>query len=154
MFTAVAVQGVPFLLLGALVSVAVGAFVPERVLARLLPCSQGLAVPVAGAAGVVRPGCACAPVPVAGSLMRRGAAPAAALAFLLSAPAINPVLLVATSLAYPGHPQTVVVRFAASLGTAVALGWLWARFGRSGGYGFPKRRRPGCSPGRGGARWT
>ncbi|MEU8649633.1 hypothetical protein [Streptomyces sp. NPDC048737] len=49
-FTAVVVQGIPFLLLGTLVSAAIGAFVPERVFTRLLPRSQALAVPVAGAA--------------------------------------------------------------------------------------------------------
>ncbi|MFI7351601.1 permease [Streptomyces sp. NPDC049936] len=129
-FTAVVVQGVPFLLLGALVSAAVGTLVPERVFARLLPRSPALSVPVAGAAGVVLPGCECASVPVAGSLMRRGVAPAAALAFLLSAPAVNPVVLVATSLAFPGEPMMVVARFTASLATAVTMGWLWARFGR------------------------
>ncbi|MEU9149006.1 permease [Streptomyces sp. NPDC048417] len=129
-FTAVAVQGVPFLLLGTVVSAAIGAFVPERVFTRLLPRNQALAVPVAGAAGVVLPGCECASVPVAGSLMRRGVAPAAALAFLLSAPAINPVVLVATSIAFPGRPEMVLARLLASLGTAVVMGWLWARFGR------------------------
>ncbi|MER6622074.1 permease [Streptomyces sp. NPDC000931] len=129
-FTAVVVQGVPFLLLGALVSAAISVFVPERVFTRLLPRSPALAVPVAGAAGVVLPGCECASVPVAGSLMRRGVVPAAALAFLLSAPAINPVVLVATSLAFPGQPLMVVARLVASLVTAVAMGWLWARFGR------------------------
>ncbi|MER5791977.1 permease [Streptomyces sp. NPDC001980] len=129
-FTAVAVQGVPFLLLGTVVSAAIGAFVPERLFTRLLPRNQALAVPVAGAAGVVLPGCECASVPVAGSLMRRGVAPAAALAFLLSAPAINPVVLVATSIAFPGQPMMVLARLLASLGTAVVMGWLWARFGR------------------------
>ncbi|MFG3023061.1 permease [Streptomyces sp. NPDC048254] len=130
-FTAVAVQGVPFLLLGTVVSAAIGAFVPARVFTRLLPRNPALAVPVAGAAGVVLPGCECASVPVAGSLMRRGVAPAAALAFLLSAPAINPVVLVATSIAFPGRPEMVLARLLASLGTAVVMGWLWARFGRA-----------------------
>ncbi|QOV36981.1 permease [Streptomyces ferrugineus] len=129
-FTAIAVQGVPFLLLGTVVSAAIGAFVPEKVFSRLLPRNQALAVPVAGAAGVVLPGCECASVPVAGSLMRRGVAPAAALAFLLSAPAINPVVLVATSVAFPGQPEMVLARLVASLSTAVVMGWLWARFGR------------------------
>ena len=138
-FTAVAVQGVPFLLLGTVVSAAIGAFVPERVLTRLLPRNQALAVPMAGAAGVVLPGCECASVPVAGSLMRRGVAPAAALAFLLSAPAINPVVLVATSIAFPGQPAMVLGRLVASLATAVVMGWLWARFGREEWLRPPKR---------------
>ncbi|MFJ2814985.1 permease [Streptomyces sp. NPDC087294] len=129
-FTAIAVQGVPFLLLGTVVSAAIGAFVPAKVFSRLLPRNPVLAVPVAGAAGIVLPGCECASVPVAGSLMRRGVAPSAALAFLLSAPAINPVVLVATSIAFPGQPAMVLGRLVASLATAVVMGWLWARFGR------------------------
>jgi uncharacterized membrane protein YraQ (UPF0718 family) len=58
-------------------------------------------------------------------------APPAALAFLLSAPAINPVVLVATSVAFPGRPGMVLARFLASLGAAVVVGWVWARFGRA-----------------------
>jgi uncharacterized protein len=138
-FTAITVQGVPFLLLGTVVSAAIGAFVPERVFQRLLPRREALAVPVAGAAGVVLPGCECASVPVAGSLIRRGVAPAAALAFLLSAPAINPVVLVATSIAFPGQPEMVLGRLVASLATAVVMGWLWARFGREEWLRLPKR---------------
>ncbi|MGW3283686.1 permease [Streptomyces sp. NPDC001002] len=146
-FTAIAVQGVPFLLLGTVVSAAIGAFVPERVFTRLLPRNPALAVPVAGAAGVVLPGCECASVPVAGSLMRRGVAPAAALAFLLSAPAINPVVLVATSIAFPGQPRMVLARLVASLATAVVMGWLWARFGKDEWLRMPASRNGGDASG-------
>ncbi|MGW4893688.1 permease [Kitasatospora sp. NPDC004240] len=127
---AIVVQGVPFLLLGTVVSAAIGAFVPPDLFSRLLPRRQALAVPVAGAAGVVLPGCECASVPVAGSLMKRGVAPAAALAFLLSAPAVNPVVLVSTAIAFPGQPGMVAARLVASLLTSVVMGWLWLRLGR------------------------
>jgi uncharacterized membrane protein YraQ (UPF0718 family) len=147
-FTAVTVQGIPFLLLGTTVSAAIGAFVPERVFSRVLPRKPALAVPVAGAAGVVLPGCECASVPVADSLMRRGVTPAAALAFLLSAPAINPVVLVATSIAFPGDPAMVGARLVASLATAVVMGWLWVRFGRE--EWLPRRRTAGGN-GKGGS---
>ncbi|MGW3968815.1 permease [Streptomyces ardesiacus] len=140
-FTAVVVQGVPFLLLGTIVSAAIGAFVPERALGRLLPRTPAAAVAVAGAAGALLPGCECASVPVAGSLMRRGVAPSAALAFLLSAPAVNPVVLVATSIAFPGRPVMVVARLVASLSTAVVMGWLWARFGRTEWLRLPRAAR-------------
>lgn len=43
---------------------------------------------------------------------------------------INPVVLVATSIAFPGQPRMVLGRLVASLVTAVVMGWLWARFGR------------------------
>ncbi|MFF2080817.1 permease [Kitasatospora sp. NPDC058162] len=135
---AIVVQGVPFLVLGTVVSAAIGAFVPERVFIRVLPRNPALAVPVAGLAGAVLPGCECASVPVAGSLMRRGVAPAAALAFLLSAPAVNPVVLVATAIAFPGKPEMVLARLVASLLTAVVMGWLWVAFGRPEWLRLPK----------------
>ncbi|MGP4012106.1 permease [Streptomyces sp. 4N124] len=130
-FVAVVVQALPFLVLGVLLSAAIAVFVPPSFFARALPGRPALAVPVAGAAGAVLPGCECASVPVAGALVRRGVTPAAALAFLLSAPAINPIVLTATAVAFPGNPEMVLARFVASLLVACAMGWLWLRLGRA-----------------------
>jgi len=138
-FVSIVVQATPFLVLGVLLSAAIAAFVPVTFWQRVLPKNDALAVPVAGLAGVVLPGCECASVPVAGSLMARGVAPAAALAFLLSAPAINPIVLVSTWVAFPGQPMMVVARFAASLITSVLMGWLWIRFGRTDWIRIPRR---------------
>lgn len=130
-FVAVVVQALPFLVLGVLLSAALAVYVPPSFFARALPKRPALAVPVAGAAGVVLPGCECASVPVAGALVRRGVTPAAALAFLLSAPAINPIVLTATAVAFPRNPEMVVARLVASLLVACAMGWLWLRLGRA-----------------------
>jgi uncharacterized protein len=112
-FVAVLVQALPFLVLGVALSAAIGVFVLASLFARVLPSRPTLAVPVAGAAGVVLPGCECASVPVAGALLGRGVTPAAALAFLLSAPAINPIVLTATAVAFPNEPQMVLARWRA-----------------------------------------
>jgi hypothetical protein len=138
-FVAICVQALPFLVLGVLLSAAISVFVPASVFTRALPRRPAAAVPVAGLAGAVLPGCECSSVPVARGLISRGVAPAAALAFLLSAPAINPVVLVATSVAFPGRPEMVLARFLASLGAAVAVGWIWARFGRAEWLSRPRR---------------
>jgi uncharacterized membrane protein YraQ (UPF0718 family) len=130
-FVAVFTQAVPFLVFGVVLSATIAVFVPPSVFTRALPRRPAIAVPVAGVAGVVLPGCECASVPVAGALVRRGVSPAAALAFLLSAPAINPVVLTATAVAFPRDPMMVVARFAASLLVACAMGWLWQRLGRT-----------------------
>jgi uncharacterized membrane protein YraQ (UPF0718 family) len=129
-FVSIAVQALPFLVLGVTISAVVAAFVPTSSLSRLLPRRPALAVPVAAAAGAALPGCECGSVPIAGRLIARGAPPAAALAFLLSAPAINPVVLVATAVAFPGRPGVVVARFLASLVAATVVGLVWARTGR------------------------
>jgi hypothetical protein len=130
-FVSIVVQALPFVVLGTVLSAGVATLVPAGFFARALPRRPGVAVPVAGVCGVVLPGCECASVPVAAALVRRGVTPAAALAFLLSAPAINPVVLAATSVAFPGRPQMVVARFGASLIVAVLMGWLWLRLGRT-----------------------
>lgn len=131
-FVAVCVQAMPFLVLGVLISGAIAAFVPTGALRRLLPAKPALAVPVAGVAGVALPGCECASVPVARRLMQQGVAPAAALAFLLAAPAVNPIVLVSTAVAFRDAPLMVPARFVGSLLTAVVMGWLWTRFGKAG----------------------
>ncbi|GAB3261468.1 permease [Kineosporia babensis] len=129
-FVSITLQSLPFLLLGVTLGAVISVLVPARWLQAALPRRQALAVPVAGAAGVVLPGCECASVPVAGALMRQGLPAAPALAFLLAAPAVNPIVLVATAVAFPGRPEMMVARLVASLLAATAMGWLWLRFGR------------------------
>jgi uncharacterized membrane protein YraQ (UPF0718 family) len=125
----VSVQALPFLVLGVLLSSLLAALLPTRSLARLMPSRPGLAVPVAGLAGAALPGCDCSSVVVAGRLVRAGVPSSAAISFLLAAPAINPVVVVATAVAFPGQPRVVVARFAASFLTAVIMGLVWSRVG-------------------------
>ncbi|MFI2665495.1 permease [Micromonospora carbonacea] len=138
-FVSVLVQAVPFLVFGVLLSAVIAVFVPRSFWARALPRHPALAVPVASAAGVVLPGCECGSVPIAGSLIRRGVTPAAALAFLLAAPAVNPVVLAATAVAFPGAPEMVLGRAVASLVVAMVMGWLWLRLGRADWIRLPRR---------------
>src|SRR5256714_1537189 len=164
-FVSIVIQATPFVVLGTVVSAAIAALVPPAFFAGALPRGPVLAVPVAGMAGAILPGCECGSVPIAGALVRRGVTPAAALAFLLSAPAINPVVLVATAVAFPGRPQMVLARLLASLVASVAMGWLWLRLGRaewlrtpdrpelaglSRGAAFVAARRTDLGPGGGG----
>jgi uncharacterized membrane protein YraQ (UPF0718 family) len=129
-FVSLFVQAVPFLVLGVAVSATIAAVVPATALAKALPRRPALAVPAAALAGVALPGCECGSVPIAGRLVARGVTPAAALTFLLSAPAVNPVVLVATAVAFPGRPEVVTARFLASLLAATVVGLVWTAVGR------------------------
>ena len=130
-FCGVFVQALPFLVLGVVISGLIAAFVSADRLARWLPRRPPLAVGVAGLGGAALPGCECGSVPVARRLFGEGVTGAAALTFMLSAPAINPVVLVATAVAFPGQPAMVLARWVASLVTAVTMGLLWLRWGRA-----------------------
>lgn len=150
-FSGVFVQALPFLVLGVVVSGLIAAFVDAERLASWLPRRPAAAVAVAGVAGAALPGCECGSVPVARRLYAPGRLGAAALTFMLSAPAINPVVLVATAVAFPGQPAMVAARCVASLLTAVVMGLLWSRFGRD-GWVTVSRPRPERTAG--GSRWT
>jgi hypothetical protein len=127
MLVSICIQALPFLVLGVVVSGALAAFVDPGTLRRLLPTHPGLAVPVAGVAGMALPGCECGSVPIAGRLVSAGTPTGPALTFLLAAPAINPVVLVSTAVAFPGDHAMVLARLVASLSTAVVVGWWWNR---------------------------
>ncbi|GBG40045.1 hypothetical protein NJB14197_14450 [Mycobacterium montefiorense] len=131
-FCGVFVQALPFLGLGVVVSGLIAVFLPPERLVRWLPRRPAAAVLAAGVAGAALPGCECGSVPVARRLFGDGgAAAAAALTFMLAAPAINPVVVVATAVAFPGQPKMVIARVVASLLTAVVMGWGWSRWGRT-----------------------
>ena len=129
-FCGVFIQAVPFLVVGVVVSGLIAAFVSPERLARWLPRRIGPAILVAAAGGAALPGCECGSVPVARRLFGEGAAGSAALTFMLAAPSVNPVVLVATAVAFPGRPEMVLARCVASLLTALVMGVAWARWGR------------------------
>ncbi|WP_040321116.1 permease [Austwickia chelonae] len=144
-FVAIALQAFPFLVLGVSLSAVIAVYIPADTLRSYLPENAAAAVPVAGISGALLPGCECASVPIAGSLVARGVAPAAALTFLLAAPAINPVVLVSTSVAFGGDWRIVLARYLASLITAVVMGWWWLHLGRDDLIRLPHAVRSGGS---------
>ncbi len=129
-FVSICLQALPFLVLGVALSAAIAAYLPQDALTRLLPRHPAAAVPVAALGGTVLPGCECASVPVAGALVRHGLPPGVALTFLLAAPAINPIVIVATLVAFPNQPMIAAARFVASLLVAILVGWIWLALGR------------------------
>lgn len=141
-FVAIAVQAMPFLVLGVSVSAAIAAFVPPSALARVIPSRTVLAVPVAAVAGAALPGCECGSVPIARRLIARGVTPAAALTFLLAAPAVNPVVLVSTAVAFPDQPVMVLARLLASLLASVTVGLVWTALGRDEWVAKARRQAP------------
>ena len=129
--TSIAVEALPFVLLGAAVSAAIEVFVPDRWFAAIARLPLPLQIPSVALAGIAMPVCECGSVPVARRLIVRGVHPAAGIAFMLAAPVINPIVLLSTAIAYQGRGAFEMVVGRAGLGLLVALtaGTLIARNG-------------------------
>jgi uncharacterized protein len=125
-FTAIVVEALPFVLLGAFVSALVEVYVSDRMLGRITGLPSGLQLPAAALGGFLFPVCECGSVPVARRLIRRGMHPGAGVAFMLASPVFNPIVLLGTWVAYSPRGlgwQMVIGRTVLGLVTALAAGW-------------------------------
>src|SRR5215217_1304573 len=124
----IVVEALPFVILGALVSVIVRLFAPTQRILRLLPkrpLHRRLSISLFG---TFMPVCECGNVPVARGLVIRGLSVAESTTFLLAAPIINPVTLLATSQAFRLDPSIVWIRMAGGLLIANLVGGLIALY--------------------------
>lgn len=126
LFLSVVIQAMPFLLLGVALSGVLAVFVDEQRLTRWLPGGRWGSSLVGGALGFFFPVCECGNLPVARRLVIKGIPPHVALAFLLSAPVFNPVVMVATWLAFRHMPEMVFYRVGLSFAIAVLMGWIFS----------------------------
>jgi uncharacterized membrane protein YraQ (UPF0718 family) len=129
-FVSLLVQGVPFLLLGALVGGFITAFVPLAALVRGWPRHAILSALSGTVFAFVLPACDCAVVPVVRRLVQKGIPLSAGIAYLIAAPTLNPICLIATYLAYRfGSPwHMLFLRAGGSLLLAVSIALLASRF--------------------------
>ena len=131
-FTAIVVEAIPFVLLGALVAAAIEVFVSDNALGRITRLPPALQLPAAVLGGFAFPVCECGSVPVARRLIRRGVHPGAGVAFMLASPIFNPIVLLSTWVAYSPRglgAQMVIGRAGLGLVTAMAAGWALGGYG-------------------------
>ena len=125
-FTAIAVEALPFVLLGAFMSALLEVYVPERFFTAVGRLPAALQLPAAALGGFAFPVCECGSVPVARRLIARGVHPSAGLAFMVASPIFNPIVLGSTWIAYRalglGLPM-VAGRAALGLILALVVGW-------------------------------
>ena len=123
---AIFIEAMPFLVIGALFSATIEVFVSTERMLRCIPKSLvgGLALGIG--AGFVLPTCECGVVPIVRRLMHKGVPPFIAIAYMLAAPIVNPVVLASTYLAFRGNWTMLLARIAVAAIVATALG-LYAR---------------------------
>ncbi len=125
-FLGIFIEAVPFLAAGALVSGLIAEFVSPDMLQRFSPRRALSASMAGGLLGLTFPVCECGVVPVTRRLYRKGLPISTGIAFLLSAPVINPVVIASTYAAF-GWSYVFWWRMAAAFAIAVLIGVLFHR---------------------------
>lgn len=99
-FLSILFEGAPYILVGTLLSGFIDAFLPAKLLDRMLPKNKVLSTLAAGFMGLIFPVCECAVVPVMRRLVQKGLPISCAMTYLLSAPIINPIVIISTWTAF------------------------------------------------------
>src|SRR5579859_7820262 len=117
-FISIVVTAMPLLVLGVFVYALLEEYVP--ISTNWLPRRKYLSIPLASLGGVAVPVCDCGAIPVAHGLVRRGASLSEALAFVVGAPVINPLVFTTTAAIF--GPLIAAGRLAATFVVAIAIG--------------------------------
>ncbi len=128
-FLGIFIEAIPFLLLGTVASGLIDNFVSPDDIARWIPRNPVLATLAGTFMGFLFPVCECGVVPVVRRLYVKGLPMSVGVTFLLAAPAINPIALVSTYVAF-GFGPVLIGRFAFTAVVALAVGLVFAFAGR------------------------
>lgn len=121
---AVAVEAVPFLLIGSVISALIDLYVSDETIARIMPAKAVTGVLAASLLGVVLPVCDCATVPIVRRLVAKGVPLHVAITFMLAVPMINPLVVFSTWFAFYQYPRFLLYRIGFGLASAIAVGLL------------------------------
>jgi len=121
-FLSIIFEGIPFLVLGSLVSGAVEAFVPRETITRWLPKNFAASIVVSALLGLVFPMCECASVVVIRRLIRKGLPLPCAITYMMAAPIVSPVVALSTYVAFRGQNPLEMTLLRMILGFLIAAG--------------------------------
>ncbi len=124
-FLGIFIEAIPFLLLGTVASGLIDNFVSTDDIARWVPRNPILATLAGTFMGFLFPVCECGVVPVVRRLYQKGLPMSVGITFLLAAPAINPIALVSTYVAF-GFGPILIGRFVFTALVALAVGLVFA----------------------------
>src|ERR1700676_271063 len=147
-FLALAFEGLPFVLVGSLISGAIAAFVPSKIITGILPKNGFLATLASGLLGLCFPVCECGIVPIVRRLINKGLPVSCGVTFMLASPIVNPIVAFSTYAAFRGqHPGlNMAVRLGLGYVIAVLAGLVVRRLDpgsilRAGAVKIPTRKR-------------
>lgn len=119
-FLGIFIEALPFLMAGVLLSSVIHLFVTPATIQRLSPKHPLLAALTGSVLGLAFPVCECGSIPATRRLLSKGATLPAGIAFALAAPVVNPIVIIATLVAF-GNWQMVGWRVGLTILIAVTV---------------------------------
>ena len=120
-FLALAFEGLPFVLVGSLISGAIAAFIPSKIITGILPKNGVLATLASGLLGLCFPVCECGIVPIIRRLINKGLPVSCGVTFMLASPIVNPIVAFSTFAAFRGQAPWLNMTIRLVLGYLVAV---------------------------------
>lgn len=121
---AIFIEAMPFLVIGALFSSIIEVFVSTERMLRFIPRNVAGGIALGLGAGFVLPTCECGVVPIVRRFMNKGVPPYIAIAYMLAAPIVNPVVLASTYIAFRGSISMVFGRIFLAILVAGTVGMI------------------------------
>jgi len=117
-------EAAPFLLIAVLLSALFEVFVPESWIERVIPKQKPLGILYGLFLGLIFPTCECGVVPITRKLIQKGVPTHMAIAYMLSAPVVNPIVLISTYVAFRFDASMLWGRVAIVLVVAAITSWI------------------------------
>ncbi len=124
---AIFLEATPFLLLGALLSALFEVFAPDRFVSKLIPKHKHRAILTGAFMGFLIPTCECGVVPIARKFIQKGFPGYMVISYMISAPVVNPIVLISTYIAFRYNIWMVAGRAGIVLLIAICVGWMLSR---------------------------
>src|SRR5215471_16033153 len=105
-FTSIIYEALPFVVLGVLLAGVLEEFVPQQLIARIIPKGKVMtvaAIALGGWLGLLFPMCECGIIPVMRRLLRKGIPLSVCVCYMLAGPIINVVVIASTAAAFSGQ---------------------------------------------------
>jgi len=98
--TAILLEAIPFILIGAIISGSIEVLVSEEKVKRAFPQNRFLSAATGSFLGILFPVCSCGNVVVARRLLKKGVPASGGISYMLASPIINPITILSTFIAF------------------------------------------------------
>ncbi|TCP28973.1 hypothetical protein EV207_1136 [Scopulibacillus darangshiensis] len=123
-FISILIEALPFVVVGVFISAIIQMFVTEEMVARWIPKNRFASVILGTFLGSLFPACECGIVPITERLVKKRVPLHSAIAFMLTGPIINPIVIFSTYVAFGNSWRMVIYRSGLAIIVSLLVGIL------------------------------